>query len=249
MPDSTEERDGTMGFLEHLDELRSRLLRCAIAFILAFAICWSVSGTILQLLLDPIRKHLFEGGEIVFINLTEPFAVYMKASALLGIFLASPYFLYQVWGFVAPGLYRKERRMVVPFLLFGTLFFVGGGVFGYLVATPAAARWLLALGEDFTAKLTLRSAFQFQSSIILGMGVVFELPVLISLLSSMGLVTPRFLMRHFRTAVLIIAVLAAIITPTGDITTMSIFAGPMVLLYLLGVAVSWFFSGRSGRGN
>ena len=139
--------------------------------------------------------------------------------------------------------------MLVPFLLFGTLFFVGGGVFGYLVATPVAAQWLLALGEDFTAKLTLRSAFQFQSSIILGMGVVFELPVLISLLSSMGLVTPRFLMRHFRTAVLIIAVLAAIITPTGDITTMIVFAGPMVLLYLLGVAVSWFFTGHFGAGS
>ena len=221
MSDETQSAEGTMSFLDHLDELRSRLFRSLVVFVVAFAVAWGFSDHLLRLFLAPIRDHLFDGGEIVFINITEPFAIYMKASALAAIFVASPYFLYQLWAFVAPGLYKRERRMVVPFLIFGTSFFVAGGIFGYMVAVPVAARWLIDLGEGFTANLTL--------------------PVVIALLSWAGVVTPGFLMRHFRTAVLIIAVLAAILTPTGDIMTMSVFAGPMILLYLLGVGVAWIF--------
>ncbi len=231
-----------MTFLEHLDELRSRLIRTAIAFLVAFAGCWAFSDDILQALLLPIRRHMFEDGQIVFIHMTEPFAIYMKASALGAIFLASPIFLYQLWAFVAPGMYKRERRMVAPFLIFGTAFFVAGGLFGYAVATPVAARWLLTLGENFTAQLTLRSAFQFESRMILGLGAVFEMPVVIALLSSMGLVTPGFLWKHFRIAILVIAVLSAVITPTGDVMTMAVFAGPMILLYLLGIGVAWLFT-------
>jgi sec-independent protein translocase protein TatC len=168
--------EAAMTLLEHLDELRSRLFRSAIAFVVAFALCWSVSARILQFLVEPIRRHLFEGGEIVFINLTEPFLIYMKASALIAVFVASPVILYQLWAFVAPGLHARERRLVVPFLVFGTAFFLTGGAFGYYVATPTAARWLIGLGNEFQAQITLRSAFQFESWIILGMGAVFELP-------------------------------------------------------------------------
>ena len=137
--------------------------------------------------------------------------------------------------------------MVVPFLIFGTLFFTAGGAFGYYVATPVAARWLIALGASFKAQITLRSAFQFESWILLGMGAVFELPIVIFFLARIGLVTPGFLMKHFRFAVLIIAILSAVLTPTGDVMTMSVFAIPMVLLYLLGVAVAWAFGKRGGE--
>jgi sec-independent protein translocase protein TatC len=246
MSEESPSAEGTMSFLEHLDELRSRLFKCALVFIVAFAVAWAFSDRLLSLLLAPIREHLFEGGEIVFIQITEPFTTYMKAAALTAVFVVSPYFLYQLWAFVSPGLYKRERVMVVPFLIFGTAFFVAGGVFAYMVAVPVAARWLIGLGESFTASLTLRSAFQFLSRIVLGLGLVFELPVVIALLARAGIVTPAFLMRHFRTAVLIIAVLAAILTPTGDIMTMSVFAGPMILLYLLGVGVAWTFARGSG---
>lgn len=241
--------EGKMSLLEHLDELRSRLFKAVIGFGLTFAACWTVAGRLLEFLVEPIRKHMFEDGEIVFINMTEPFTIYMKASALAAVFLSAPWMLYQVWGFVAPALYSKERRMVVPFIIFGTLFFLSGGWFGYAVATPTAARWLLALGEGFQAQITLRSAFGFESWIILGMGIVFELPVVIFFLSRVGLVTPRFLMRHFRTAVLVIAILSAVLTPTGDIITMAVFAVPMVLLYLLGVAVSWIFGSKRRKAR
>ena len=238
-----------MSLLEHLDELRSRLFKAAIGFGLVFAACWTVAGRLLEFLVAPIRKHMFEDGEIVFINMTEPFTIYMKAAALAALFISAPWVLYQIWGFVAPGLYKKERRMVFPFMFFGTLFFVGGGWFGYTVATPTAARWLLNLGERFQAQITLRSAFGFESWIILGMGLVFELPVVIFFLSRVGLVTPQFLMRHFRTAVLIIAILSAVLTPTGDIPTMAVFAVPMVVLYLLGVAVSWVFGAKTRKAR
>jgi len=236
-----------MSLLEHLDELRSRLFKAAIGFGLAFGLCWTVSGRLLELLVDPIRKHMFEGGEIVFINMTEPFTIYMKASALAALFVSAPWVLYQLWAFVSPALYPKERRMAFPFMFFGTLFFLAGGYFGYAVATPTAARWLINLGRSFQAQITLRSAFGFESWIILGMGLVFELPVAIFFLSRVGIVTPRFLMRHFRSAVLIIAILSAVLTPSGDIPTMAVFAVPMILLYLLGVLVSWVFGGKSRR--
>ena len=236
-----------MSLLEHLDEFRSRLFRCAIAFVVMFAVCWTFSGRILEFLLQPIQENLFGDGEIIFINITEPFMIYMKSSALLAVFLSTPVFLYQMWQFVAPGLYKKERSMVVPLMFFGTLFFFGGGAFAYYVAVPVAAKWLISLGGNFTANLTLRSAFAFESRMLIGMGAVFELPIVILFLSRVGLVTPAFLMKHFRTAVLVMAVLSAVITPTGDMLTMSIFAGPMILLYLLGVAVSWIIT--RGKGS
>jgi len=238
-----------MSLLEHLDELRSRLIRVAVVYIVLLAVCWGLSGPILAFLLRPIQEHLFEGGEIVFIHLTEPFMIYVKASAVAALFLGAPYALHQLWCFVAPGLYRRERRLLFPFLFFGTLFFLGGGAFGYYVATPIAASWLIGLGQQYKAAITLRSAFQFESRVIVGMGAVFELPIVIFFLARIGIVTPRFLMRHFRTAVLIIAVLAAVITPTGDMLTMSVFAGPMIVLYLLGVAVAWLFGRGPERGG
>jgi sec-independent protein translocase protein TatC len=247
MPIPTTETEGAMSLLQHLDELRSRLLRTVIAFLVAFAGCWAASSYILGFLMRPIQQHLFDGDEIVFINLSEPFLIYMKASALAAIFVVSPFILYQIWAFVSPGLYSKEKGLMVPFMFFGTAFFIGGGSFGYLVAVPIAARWLLALGDQFKASITLRSAFQFESWVILGMGVVFQMPIVIFFLSRIGLVTPQFLWRNFRFAVLGIAVLAAVLTPTGDILTMSVFAGPMILLYLLGVFVSWVSQKRQAR--
>jgi sec-independent protein translocase protein TatC len=245
MPATPENPDGAMSFLEHLDELRSRLFKVAIVYAALFAACWYWSAPILRFLLRPVRQFLAKDGKIVFIYLTEPFTVYMKAAAVAAIFLAAPYILYQFWAFVAPGLYRREKRLGVAFLLSGTFFFVTGGTFGYYVAVPLAARWLIELGQDFQANLTLQSAFQFESRLILGMGAVFELPLVIVFLSRIGIVTPGFLMHHFRIAVIVIAILAAVITPSGDMLTMTVFGAPMVLLYALGILLAWLFQQRS----
>jgi len=228
-----------MSFLEHLDELRSRLFRIAIVFVVALAGCWLASDRILAFLMEPIREHLLGGGEIIFIALTEPFMVYMKASAVAALFVSAPYVLWQFWGFVAPGLYKTERRAGAVFIVAGTAFFVAGGAFGYYVALPVTARWLLTLGSQFKAQLTLQSAFDFESRMLLGAGLVFEMPIVILVLSRFGIVTPAFLMRHFRMAVMVIAIAAAVITPSGDAMTMTVFALPMIALYLLGVGFAW----------
>jgi sec-independent protein translocase protein TatC len=228
-----------MTFLEHLDELRSRLFRIAIVFVVVLAACWLISDRILEFLLRPIRNHMFEGGEIIFISLTEPFMVYMKASAIAAIFATAPYILWQFWGFVAPGLYQKERRAGALFIVMGTVFFVAGGAFGYYIALPMTARWLLSLGTQFKAQLTLQSAFDFENRMLLGAGLVFEMPIVILVLSRFGIVTPGFLIRHLRMAIMVIAIAAAVITPSGDALTMTVFALPMVALYLLGVGFAW----------
>lgn len=230
-----------MSFLEHLEELRTRLFRCVIAYVIAFLACWFWSKPILNFLLDPVRRYIVGQGDVVFLEVTEPFFVYMKASALAAVFLASPILLHQIWKFVSPGLYRNEKAIAGMFIAFGTFFFVCGGAFGYYVAVPYSAQWLLQLGSDFKAALTLTAAFRFLSRVILGMGVVFELPVLILFLARLGIVTPRWLMGYFRHAVVLIAIAAAVITPTGDALTMSVFAVPMVALYLIGVAIAWLF--------
>lgn len=228
-----------MSFLEHLDELRSRLFRIAIVFVVLLAASWSVSDKILAFLMKPIREHLLTDGDIIFIALTEPFMVYMKASAIAALFLSAPYILWQFWGFVAPGLYKKERRAGSLFIIMGTLFFVAGGAFGYYVALPITARWLLSLGTQFKAQLTLQSAFEFESRMLLGAGLAFEMPIVILVLSRFGIVTPAFLLKHFRMAVMAIAISAAIITPSGDALTMAVFTLPMIGLYLLGIGFAW----------
>ena len=235
-----------MSFLEHLDELRSRLFRIAIVFVVVLAACWLVSDRILAFLLKPIRDHMFEGGEIIFISLTEPFMVYMKASAIAAIFVSAPFILWQFWGFVAPGLYKTERRAGALFIVLGTIFFAAGGAFGYYIAVPLTARWLLSLGEQFKAQLTLQSAFDFENRMLLGAGLMFEMPILILVLSRFGIVTPGFLIRHLRMAVMVIAIAAALITPSGDALTMAVFALPMIVLYLIGIGFAWLAAKPAG---
>ena len=241
------EKSAAMTFLEHLDELRRRLWRAVLALAIAFFLCWLVADRILDFLFIPIRKHLFEGGEIIFINITEPFFTKMKVSFLAAIFFASPFVLYQLWKFISPGLYSKEKKYALPFIFFSTAFFVGGGLFGYYVALPVTAKFLLQMGEGFTAQLTLKSAFQFESWILLGLGLIFEMPILIFFLTRLGIITPKFLLSKFQYAVLIIFIIAAVITPTGDVVTLCVFALPMIGLYLLGIAISYIFRKREPK--
>jgi sec-independent protein translocase protein TatC len=239
MQDTTPKTERGMTFLEHLDELRSRLFRIAIVYVAALGVCWFVSDKILGFLMKPIREHLMQGGDIIFISITEPFMVYMKASAIGALFASAPYILWQLWGFVAPGLYKAERRATVIFIAVGSLFFIAGGAFGYYVAMPLTSAWLISLGAQFKAQLTLESAFEFESRLILGAGLVFEMPIVILLLARFGIITPGFLLRHLRVAILAIAIAAAVITPSGDALTMSVFAAPMIGLYLIGIAFAW----------
>jgi len=232
-----------MSFLEHLGELRVRISRALLAIVLFFLIGWYYSRRIFSFFLAPILPFL-NGHKPVFLEITEPFLLYMKVALLAGIFAASPVILYQLWAFISPGLYPGERKYAAPFIVFSSLFFIGGGLFGYYVAFPYAARFLLSVAGDFEPALTVRSLFQFESKLILAMGLIFEMPVVIFLLAKVGIVTPAFLLHNFKYAVLIIFIAAAVITPTPDIITQCVFALPMVGLYLLGLGASYLVRPR-----
>ncbi|HXO18819.1 MAG TPA: twin-arginine translocase subunit TatC [Thermoanaerobaculia bacterium] len=227
-----------MSLMEHLEELRKRILWSLLGVGLLFFPCWSYSREIFAFLVAPIQRYLPPGTKLVYLKLTEPFILYFKVAGLAALFLASPFVLYQIWRFISPGLYERERRYALPFVFFTTFFFLAGGAFGYYVAFPYAAQFLLGVGKDLTPVITVDNYFGFLITVLLGLGLMFELPVLIFLLSVLGVVTPRFLMRQFRWAVVIIFTVAAIVTPTPDIFNQCVFAIPGVLLYLLGVGAA-----------
>ena len=227
-----------MSLLEHLEELRKRILWSIVALAIAFVPCWIYVQQIFDFLAAPIHR-IQPGLRLAFLGLTDPFIMYFKVAALSALFVASPLVLYQVWSFVAPGLYRRERMLALPFVFFTTVFFLAGGAFAYYVAFPFAAKFLLSMGENFQAVITIEKYFGFLLTIILGLGLMFELPIFILLLSLIGVVTPRFLLRYFRHAVIIIFVVAAIITPTPDVVNLCIFALPALALYLLGVGAAF----------
>ena len=237
-----------MSLLDHLEELRRRLSAALLAVFIGFLACWYFAKPIFGWLAQPLTQFLPPGETLAFTSLTDPFMLYIKVALLAGIFLASPVVLLQLWLFIAPGLYRNERRVAIPFIVFTTAFFLLGGWFGYAVAFPMVCRFLLSVGSEFRQVLTINSYFSMASKIILGLGLVFEMPVLILFLARLGIVTHRFLLRHFRYAVLGIFIVAAVITPTPDIATQSVFAVPMIGLYLLGVLVAWLF-GKKPAGD
>ena len=230
-----------MTLLEHLEELRRRLAWSIAAIFVGFLLCWYWAQPIFAWMAVPITQFLPNGEKLAFTGLVDPFMLYMKVALLAGIFLASPVVMYQFWLFVSPALYRHERRMAVPFIVFTTVFFLGGGYFGYKIAFPMVVHFLLQVGQGFRQVVTINEYFSMASKVILGLGLVFELPVLILLLARLGILTHRFLLKYFRYAVLVIFIIAAVITPTPDIPTQCVFALPMVALYLLGVLVAWIF--------
>ena len=227
-----------MSLLQHLEELRTRIVRSLAAVAVAFIFSWVFVEQIADFLAQPIYNALPEGTRLTFLGVTDPFIIYVKVAALTALFIASPAVLYQAWRFVAPGLYNKERRRAFPFILAGTFFFLAGGAFAYYVAFPFAVDFLIGMGQAFQPMITVEKYFRFLLYVILGLGLMFELPIVIFLLAQMGVVTPRFLMRNFRWAVLLIFVAAALITPTPDVVNLCMFALPTILLYLLGVGAA-----------
>ncbi len=230
-----------MAFLDHLEELRRRLIICSLAVIAAFFLCWGFAEPIFGLLQAPLTRFLPPGDKLAYTRLTAPFFLYMKVAFFSGLFVAAPVILLQLWLFVAPGLYKRERGMAAPFIIFGTLFFILGGYFGYRFLLPATCSFFVETGKQFKQMVTVDDYFSFASTIILATGMVFETPILIFFLARLGIVTPAFLMQKFKYAIILAFVIAAIVTPTPDMVTQAALAVPMILLYLLGVGVAYLF--------
>lgn len=330
---------GQMSFLEHLDELRSRLIRSIVFVFLAATVCWFISDRIYAFLAIPVERALAEaqrrqvpingltgnekilpltsvqendvgryifpeetkigtsvipGGasvmarvlkdaqgqlglftdepvyagstiipkgvrlpvdlkvlpqeysgisdKLIVTSAIEPFSLYVKVSLYAALCLSIPFLLWQIWAFVSPGLYPHERAYVTPFIALSSISFVLGAMFAYKIIFPPAAKYLLGLGQDFRLLLKADDYFDFIIIVMLGMGIVFQMPAITYVLARIGLVTAKFLIKIWKTALIVILVAAAVLSPTNDIPNMLLFAAPMIVLYLVSIFVAWIFS-------
>ena len=247
----TQKLGGTMSFLGHLEELRKRIISCAIAIAVTFAFSFVFREAIFDYLEQPILEVLLERGidtGLVITKPTDAFTIWLKVCFASGVFLAAPIIVWQVWLFIAPGLYRREKMYAVPFFLSGTTLFLGGGLFAYYIILPTGLHFLIVeMGANFNPLLTAVDFFTFELIILVGMGVVFQMPVVIAFLALFDLVSAGFLWRNFRYAVLIIVIIAAVVSPTPDGLNLALWAAPMIILYLISIGIAWLFQWRRGK--
>ena len=248
-PDAPAALDGSggkMSFLDHLDELRKRLVISALSLVAGVLICFGFIGYIFEFIMEPLTDVLPEGGTLVFTEPTEAFFLNIKMAALAGLVLATPMLLSQLWLFVAPGLYVKEKRFAIPFVVLATGFFVGGALFSHYLLFPVAWGFFASFGTDYMAFFPrIQPAFSLYVRLLLACGFVFQLPTIVFFLARVGVVTGGFLVRHFKYAVLAIFIFAAVLTPTGDPVTLTLMAAPMIVLYGLSILIAWVFGRRN----
>jgi sec-independent protein translocase protein TatC len=236
-----------MSFVEHLEELRRRLIWSVMFIGAAFGLCWFAAADLLDIASAPIRAanpevplSLFRAQDIV--------GLYVKVTLVASLFLSAPFVLMQAWLFISPGLYPHERRYAVPFVLFASVLFLAGGAFGYFIAFPTALRFLLAwiVESHLTPIIDFGEYLTLFLTIVVALGLSFQIPAIVFVLSRIGLVNARFLAAKLKYAVFACVVLAAILTPTTDPGNMLVLAGPMIVLYCVGIVVAWLF-GRPRR--
>ena len=227
-----------MSLMEHLDELRKRIIHSALYLAVGFLVVWFLHDRLTGLVQAPLQ-HI--GKSLVFTHPMDALNFDLQVSLVGGAILASPFILFQVWLFIAPGLYQREKRFVIPFMLATVGLFLGGAIFGYFWVLPGALKILIVdFGKNYTPMVTIEEYTSFFLSIILGLGISFEMPVVIFFLAMFGIVSPRFLWKNFRYAVLVVFVIAAVICPSPDPWTMCIYAVPMLALYAIGIGVAWW---------
>jgi sec-independent protein translocase protein TatC len=238
------EKMQSMSFLAHLEEFRRRIIHSAFYVAGGFVVCWFFREKIFDFMQRPIVMALRNNGivddKLKYHNPIDPFNMYLKISLIAGLFVACPFLLYQVWAFISPGLYKRERRYVLPFMVFTPALFIAGGLFGYGIVYPRALDFFFGFSKQFQQMITINEYTDLFMSIVIGMGLIFEMPVLIFFLALFRIVNAGWMFRNFRYAVLVIFIIAGIVTPTPDIMNMCIFAAPMIVLYLLSIVVAYF---------
>lgn len=242
-PGQGPEDDVHLTLREHLIELRKRLKWAILFLSLGFIASWNWSKEIFHFLMLPVLKALPEGEKALhFSSSVEPFFIYLKVALYAGLFLSMPLILWQLWAFVAPGLYRRERRTVIPFVLSATLFFAGGAAFCYLVILPPAFEFLInSAGPDIKPVLMMDDQLGLVMMLVLAFGIIFEMPLVLTFLGMAGIVDHKFLSKYRRHAIVVNTIIAAMVTPTGDPFNLALMALPMILCYELGILGAWFF--------
>ena len=245
-------RTHSMPLLAHLEELRKRIIFSVFGVLVGFVSCWSYADRIFGLMQQPIiqaLRHHGLGGGLVYLSPTEPFNLYLEIGLVCGLFVASPFVFYQLWLFIAPGLYRNEKRHVLPFLVSTVGLFTAGGLLGYRVVYPASLDFLISYGQRFQPMITIGEYTKLFLTIIVGLGLIFEMPILVFFLALMRVITARWMWKNLRYSILVIFIVAAIITPTADILNMCVFAAPMVALYGISMGVAWLVNSAHDRGT
>ena len=224
--------------MSHLEELRKRLVKCAIAVGACFIIGYIFAERLFQLLIAPLKAVMPEGDKLIFTNLPEMFFAYIKVAFVAALLAAAPVIFYQLWQFIAPGLYRTEKKYVIPFVIASTILFVGGSLFGYFVVFPFGFKFFIGFSNEYVKALpSVKQYFSFSIKLLFAFGLVFELPVVIFFLTKIGIVTPKLLREKRKYAILLTFVMAAILTPP-DVVTQCMMAGPLIILYEIGILVS-----------
>jgi sec-independent protein translocase protein TatC len=244
------ETGGQMTFFEHLIELRKRIINSLVSVVIGALIGWIVAPHFVNWIVKPMTDALKAAHlepKLVYSHPAGLLNLLITLSIYLGIVIASPWILYQIWLFVAPALYKHERSAITGFLFSTVFLFLAGIAFGYFVSLPYVLRFLISFQGPVVPLINIDEYFDLILLVLLGLGLVFELPVLIFFLSLFGIVTPKFLMDNFRYAILVIAILAAVLTPTPDATTMLVFMAVLTALYFVGVGVSWVVVRRRDR--
>ena len=237
-----DEGGGKMSFLDHLDELRRRIVYALSAVLIGFVISFVFINQIFDFIMRPMKQLLPAGQNLVYTDPTEAFMLYIKIALIAGLILGSPAVFAQLWLFVAPGLYAHEKKWAIPFIAMSSIFFVLGAAFSHYVVFPITWRFFVSFTNDIlTFMPRIEPAFAIYLRLILALGITFQLPTIVLFLARMGLVTPRFMLRNFKYAVLIIIIAAAVLSPDGGGVGLVAMGGPVILLYILSIGLAWMF--------
>ncbi len=242
--DEDDALDGRMTFLEHLDELRKRITHAVVALLVGCLLTLGFISQITEMVFARLAADV-PGGKLVFTEPTEAIFLYIKIAVIAGLLIASPYIMWQVWLFIAPGLYAREKKLAIPFALGSASLFIAGAAFSHYLLFPAAWRFFASFSNDWLVMMPrIEPVFGLYVKLLLAMGLVFQMPVLMFVLARLGVVSAGFLLRNMKYAILIIFIIAAVITPDPSPVGQTLVAAPMIVLYLIGIGVSWAFGKR-----
>jgi sec-independent protein translocase protein TatC len=236
------ERAGKMSFLEHLDELRRRIVYALLSIVAGFIVACFFIGRIFDFIMTPMYAVLPKGQTLIFTEPTEALMLYLKMALLVGVLVASPGVMTQVWLFVAPGLYANEKKLAIPFVVMSSFFFIAGAVFSHYVVFPLTWQFFQSFSSDKLSFMPrIEPAFGLYVKLMLTFGLIFQMPTLVLFLARLGIITARFLVRNMKYAILIMFIIGAVLSPGTDPVGQALMAGPMFVLYLISIGLAWIF--------
>ncbi len=245
-----EDAAGKMSFLDHLDELRRRIIWAVVAIFVGVIIAFVFIGDIFNFIMKPLQAMLPPGGTLVYTEPSEAFMLNIKIALIAGLIIASPAVFAQLWLFIAPGLYSHEKKWAIPFVILSSLGFVGGAAFSHYVVFPLTWRFFASFTSDIlTFMPRVEPAFSVYLRMLLAFGIVFQMPTLVLFLARMGVLTARFMIKHFKYAVLLIVIVSAVVTPDGGGVSLVAMSVPLVFLYIFSILLAWIFGKKKRVGN